>query len=401
MTRGRSWVVAAVVAGGLVVGLAPSALATADAITLAASRTHMVYGQNTKLSGEISADGVDPPPPAQTVEIVDVDTAEVLAATSTDDGGLYLTQLDEVPDENHTVVARWAEAGVESEPVVLRVEPVLDAKLTRPRLFGTVKVRGSIGPPRPGDEVIVTLFRGGQAVKKQTVGLKDGGTSYTATFQILKTGTYRGRAKFADQDLATAIAWTKKRSAPLPPNLSSGSTGIYTKLLETRLRQLHYRLPKPNKHYDHRTEDAVTAFHKVQKMPRSDSVSAKTWKRLQKPIRAKPRAKKRPFHIEIDQTRQVLYVVDGGKIKWIVHTSTGKASTPTRDGVFYVHRKIAGYSPNRLYYPSYFDGNRAVHGWPQVPTYPASHGCARVPYWNAIWLHNLMPMGTQVRVYHS
>jgi lipoprotein-anchoring transpeptidase ErfK/SrfK len=136
-------------------------------------------------------------------------------------------------------------------------------------------------------------------------------------------------------------------------------------------------------------------------MRRRDNVTAKTWKRLQSPIRPDPRAKKRPFHIEIDQTRQVLYVVEDGKIKWIVHTSTGKPSTPTRDGIFYVHRKVAGYSPNRLYYPSYFDGSRAVHGWPEVPTYAASHGCSRVPYWNAIWLFNKMPLGTQVRVYHS
>jgi lipoprotein-anchoring transpeptidase ErfK/SrfK len=96
----------------------------------------------------------------------------------------------------------------------------------------------------------------------------------------------------------------------------------------------------------------------------------------------------------------VLYVIRQGEIADIVHTSTG-AGGATHDGVFYVHRKIAGYSPNNLYYPSYFDGQRAVHGWPEVPPYPASHGCSRVPYWTAIWLHTIMPLGTQVRVYHS
>jgi lipoprotein-anchoring transpeptidase ErfK/SrfK len=83
----------------------------------------------------------------------------------------------------------------------------------------------------------------------------------------------------------------------------------------------------------------------------------------------------------------------------IVHVSTG-AGGATRDGVFNVHRKIAGYSPGRLYYPSYFDGNRAVHGWPEVPPTPASHGCVRVPYWVAKWIHGIMHYGMQVRVYH-
>jgi N-acetylmuramoyl-L-alanine amidase len=173
------------------------------------------------------------------------------------------------------------------------------------------------------------------------------------------------------------------------------------KSLEWRLRNLDYRLTGVNKSFDHQTADAVMAFHKVQGMARVESVKAATWKKLTKPFVPKPVSSKPKFHIEIDQTRQVLYVVKGGKIDEIVHTSTGKASTPTHDGVFSVHWKIAGYSPNNLYYPSYFDGNRAVHGWPSVPSYPASHGCARVPYWTAIWLHGLMPIGTQVRVYHS
>jgi lipoprotein-anchoring transpeptidase ErfK/SrfK len=106
------------------------------------------------------------------------------------------------------------------------------------------------------------------------------------------------------------------------------------------------------------------------------------------------------FHVEVNQTRQVLYTVDDGAITNILHISSGKASTPTRDGTFHVNRKIAGYSPNHLYYPSYFDGNRALHGWTDVPTYPASHGCVRIPYWNAKFIYGLTPIGTKVIVYH-
>jgi N-acetylmuramoyl-L-alanine amidase len=65
-----------------------------------------------------------------------------------------------------------------------------------------------------------------------------------------------------------------------------------------------------------------------------------------------------------------------------------------------VHRKLEGYSPGRLYYPSYFDGLRAIHGWPDVPPSPRSHGCARVPMWAAKWIYRQVSLGTQVRIYH-
>ena len=53
-------------------------------------------------------------------------------------------------------------------------------------------------------------------------------------------------------------------------------------------------------------------------------------------------------------------MVIGGKIAWIFHVSTGKPSTPTRDGSFRVWSKIAGFSSHHLYYPSFFDGQRGL-----------------------------------------
>jgi lipoprotein-anchoring transpeptidase ErfK/SrfK len=106
------------------------------------------------------------------------------------------------------------------------------------------------------------------------------------------------------------------------------------------------------------------------------------------------------FHIEVDQTRQVLALVRDGKAIAIIHVSTGKPSTPTYDGTFHVFSKLAGYTSEGLYYPSFFDAGRAIHGWPDVPTYAASHGCVRVPEWIAIWIFGLDPIGTTVVVYH-
>jgi lipoprotein-anchoring transpeptidase ErfK/SrfK len=44
-------------------------------------------------------------------------------------------------------------------------------------------------------------------------------------------------------------------------------------------------------------------------------------------------------------------------------------------------------------------GNVAIHGYPSVPTYPASHGCIRVPVWLADWLYQQTPVGEPVYVY--
>jgi hypothetical protein len=337
----------------LVIGLGlaspAAAAAAADTVTLNASRTALEFGQSSTLSGAI-----EPAAGGQTVDIVDAAApTTVLASTTTNGAGQYSVEV--APERNVDVRARWGAAL--SAPVPLRVRPRLTAHLQDVRLFGDALVSGRLEPAHPGQRVQVALLRGDAVVAREDAVLD--GSAYEAELPVLRP----------------------------------------VKVLEQRLRDLAYHVPKPNRGFDHRTADAVLAFHKVQGMSRVRSVTGATWKRLSKPRTPKPRAAKPNVHIEIDQSKQVLYVVRQGEIDEIVHTSTG-AGGATRDGVFHVFRKIAGYSPNRLYYPSYFDGGRAVHGWPQVPAYPASHGCSRVPYWTATFLHRIMGYGMEVRVYH-
>ena len=45
------------------------------------------------------------------------------------------------------------------------------------------------------------------------------------------------------------------------------------------------------------------------------------------------------------------------------------------------------------------DLSPSIHGWTDVPTYAASHGCVRVPYWVAQWIFGLDPVGTPVIIY--
>ena len=51
-----------------------------------------------------------------------------------------------------------------------------------------------------------------------------------------------------------------------------------------------------------------------------------------------------------------------------------------------------------MYNPVYFNYGVAVHGLSNVPNYPASHGCVRVPSFDAKWLYDVLSVGTPVRV---
>ncbi|MFN2490006.1 MAG: L,D-transpeptidase family protein [Actinomycetota bacterium] len=369
----------------LATGVAPAALA-APKVTLNASKTRVSFGSSVTLHGKLS-----PAAAGSTVRIVD-GSGRVRARAKTDAQGLYSAKLA----PRRRVVLRARSQGITSAGVWIRVRPHINARLRGVKLFGRARVTGVVRPRHGDGRVTVRLFRNGKPARKRKIPLDAGG--FAARFAIRRPGTYRAKVSFNDSDHLGASDASTRRSPKLP-QLTIGSRGAAVKRLERKLRRLNYHIKKVNRHYDLRTSDAVRAFHKVQGAPRIGTVVKATWRALASPKRPRPRSVNKRFHIEIDQTKQVLYTVRRGKVTNILHTSTGKDGI-TRDGVWYVFRKIAGYSPGRLYYPSYFDGLRAIHGWPEVPTSAASHGCARVPMWAARWIYRKAGIGTQIRIYH-
>ncbi len=89
--------------------------------------------------------------------------------------------------------------------------------------------------------------------------------------------------------------------------------------------------------------------------------------------------------------------VADGQVTQVVHVSTG-ATGNTPLGRWRVYRKVAGWDWV-LWYPMYFLRGFAIHGYPSVPAYPASHGCVRVPMWIAPRLHAQNPYGGLVYIY--
>ena len=79
-------------------------------------------------------------------------------------------------------------------------------------------------------------------------------------------------------------------------------------------------------------------------------------------------------------------------------------ATGTPTGIFHIFRQVDGASNGplgQLWRPKFFTGGYAIHGAASVPSYPASHGCARLSNEaiNWIWANNLAPIGTEVWVY--
>ena len=183
---------------------------------------------------------------------------------------------------------------------------------------------------------------------------------------------------------------------------------------EQRLWDLGYWTGPIDGKFDSGSRHALVAFQKVEGRPRTGNLARTELEALQKASRPQPRYGGYA-HIEIDLTRQVLFVIDEtGSVSRILPVSSGnerhyidrgqvhRAHTPR--GTFKVLRKINGWrlsSLGLMYYPSYIVNGIAVHGSLSVPAQPASHGCIRVPMFAAKELSGLMPVGIEVVVYAS
>jgi hypothetical protein len=158
--------------------------------------------------------------------------------------------------------------------------------------------------------------------------------------------------------------------------------------------------------------DSLIAFQKVEGLARTGRLSRGGLEALRNARRPAP-LEGGPFHVEIDLTRQVLFIVDDeGIVSRILPVSTGNDKEFTSDdwtrraytppGRFRIQGKISGWRKSELgmlYYPNYIVGGIAIHGSKSVPTYPASHGCIRIPMYAAKDFSEQTPIGVPVIVY--
>ena len=212
-----------------------------------------------------------------------------------------------------------------------------------------------------------------------------------------RVATFRIRVESRAANGYTAPRRSLEASVSLP-YLAPGSRGASVLALERRLRSLHYALPRVDRYYGHDTTEAVLAFQKVTGLPWSGRADARVWRALARAQTPRPRLLRfRGDHIEVSKGGQYLMTVHNGRVTQVVHVSTG-ATGNTPLGSWRVYRKVTGWDWV-LWYPMYFLRGFAIHGYPSVPAYPASHGCVRVPMWIAPRLHAQNPYGQLVHIY--
>lgn len=183
---------------------------------------------------------------------------------------------------------------------------------------------------------------------------------------------------------------------------------------EQLLADLGYWTGPVDGDFDGGSRHALIAFQKVEGRQRTGKFTKDELQAMRVANRPLPRQIDNA-HIEIDLTRQVLFLVDAvGSVTHILPVCTGNEKTyvdhgqihraHTPRGTFKVTRKIAGWrrsSLGPLYYPNYIYSGIAIHGSPAMAVYPASHGCIRIPMFAAKELSEMTAIGTEVIVYES
>lgn len=210
----------------------------------------------------------------------------------------------------------------------------------------------------------------------------------------------------ATPTVAPAPTVSPTRTRPAPPSYD-------VTLVQRQLTEQRYYIASIDGERGPALRSAVMAFQKVNGLRADGVVGKATLAALKAPRKPVLRGTGSADRVEVDLTKQVLYVVKGGVVSRVLPVSSGngetylqksgaKARALTPTGYFTVQRRIIGERKadlGTLYDPQYFYRGWAIHGSNSVPAYPASHGCIRVTRTDATWLLRQIGVGTQVYLY--
>ena len=307
-------------------------------------------------------------------------------------------------DGAYSIVARVRQPGAyvatsvrgSSTPLVVRVAPKLVTKLVGSGIRRSAYFLAARLTPAGAGGLAVTITQGTRTLLDRTFG-----NHVRVKLDTRELTSFEVRIAAVPSPGYVGVSRILHANVVLP-RLTLGSRGSEVARLGSRLRRLRYAVPtEPS--FDGRMLDAVYAFQKVNRLPRTGVVDDRFWRALDNPRLARPRFARPASHLEVNKGLQVLYVVRGSRVALVVPISTaGLPGTYTPVGRFAVYRKVVGFDPSplgTLYDPLYFTGGYAIHGNPSVPPYPASHGCVRVPMWMAPYLFRTVAFGETVYVY--
>jgi len=182
----------------------------------------------------------------------------------------------------------------------------------------------------------------------------------------------------------------------------SGMCGSDVVALQKRLAARSFLPPRYHTGcFDYRTSQAVVAFQGWVNFTRTGVATPLTQLRLKMSVRPRPGATQNYRHIEVIKSKQVaLLITRKGIVRRTVHVSTARPGYSTPRGRYHIYAKarMSWSKPFQVWLPwaSYVVGGIAFHSYPDVPTYPASHGCIRVPAPEAVMLYRFASLGTKV-----
>lgn len=264
-------------------------------------------------------------------------------------------------------------------------------------------VRGVVTPYVAGQTVTVGFYLDARNVGVQTVGVMPAGNGagqFQLAYASRQAGTLQVRAAHDATPQQVAFSGRSQSLAIVHANLAPGSSGVSVRVLQSELAALHYAVPVDGR-YEEGTEQAVIAFRKMTDEERIGSAGKPVFRALQRGEGAfHVRYRRDGRHVEANLTKQVLAEIEpGGRVYRIYTMSSGKPSTPTVIGRFQVYLKTPGINSEGMVDSNYFIRGYAIHGYAEVPTYAASHGCLRVPIPDAPAIYGWVREGTPVDVY--
>jgi peptidoglycan hydrolase-like protein with peptidoglycan-binding domain len=303
-----------------------------------------------------------------------------------DDGGLRIAIRPRTPAPYKLLLGNVASAVV---PVTIR--PTVELKVAGAPVVGSSAAAVATIDPIGAGRVTVSVYRRGKLVQSRSgraVVRLPLGTTSTAAYRVVARLTPEAGYQPTSRLLDAVVRM---------PDLRLGSRGREVLELAQRLSAQGYALQQIDELFSEDDSEAVLAFQKVHGLARTGLPDSRFWQVLATSTRPTP-AFGGGDHIEVDKTTQVLFLVRDAKVILISHVSTG-ATGNTPVGTWHVYRKVVGFDWV-LYYPMYFLRGFAIHGYAEVPAYPASHGCVRIPMWLAPRLFSLNGYGTTVIVHY-
>jgi peptidoglycan hydrolase-like protein with peptidoglycan-binding domain len=293
-------------------------------------------------------------------------------------------------------------------PAAGRIQLVVQKAFGKPPFVvagGRVVIRGIVIPYVGNQKVKLSVYREGRKLAVQTVSviaIGNGAGQFHVSLSSASSGSVVVRAAHYATPEQAAFAGRSETVHFVSPDLHKGDSGPSVRLLQSELNGMHFVVPL-NGVFDEATGRAVIAYRKMTGLERVPSTNLTVFKKLEEGAGTfHVRYPQDGRHVEGDLTRQVLAEIEpGGRVRALYPMSSGKPSTPTVIGRFRVYSKTPGTNSEGMVDSNYFIRGYAIHGYAEVPTYAASHGCLRIPIPDAASVYAWVREGTPVDVYNE